>query len=90
MHEALEVDGEHKVELLFTPIINQDVHAVFLTQIAQSDPSALHVVVMDQSRIRPHHTPEDQKRSSFGITSFSSTKAALCESCLCACRNASD
>ena len=49
LHEALEVDGEHKVELLFTPMINQDVHAVFLTQIAQSDPIALHVVVMDQA-----------------------------------------
>ena len=53
MHEALEVDGEHKVELLFTPMINQDVHAVFLKQIAQSDPCALHVVVMDQARV-PH------------------------------------
>ena len=57
LHEALEVDGEHKVELLFTPIINQDVHAVFLTQIAQSDPNALHVVVMDQAGF--HMKPED-------------------------------
>jgi hypothetical protein len=31
LHEALEVDGAHKVELLFTPSINQDVHTVFLT-----------------------------------------------------------
>ena len=29
LHEALEVDGEHKVELLFTPTINQDAYAVF-------------------------------------------------------------
>ena len=49
LHEALEVDGAHKVELLFTPSINQDVHAVFLKQIAESDPDALHVVVMDQA-----------------------------------------
>ncbi len=46
LHEALEVDGEHKVELLFTPMINQDVHAVFLKQISESDPNALHVIVM--------------------------------------------
>ena len=35
LHEALEVDGEHKVELLFTPTINQDAYAVFLKQIAE-------------------------------------------------------
>ena len=49
LHEALQVDGAHRVELLFTPSINQDVHAVFLKQIAESDPNALHVVVMDQA-----------------------------------------
>jgi len=49
LHEALEVDGAHKVELLFTPSINQDVHAVFLKQIAESDPDSLHVIVMDQA-----------------------------------------
>jgi len=47
LHEALEVDGQHKVGLLFTPMINQDVHALFLKQIAKSDSAALHVVVMD-------------------------------------------
>ena len=31
-------DGQHKVELLFTPMINMDVHAVFLKQIAESYP----------------------------------------------------
>ena len=49
LHEALEVDGAHRVELPFTPSINQDVHAVFLKQIAESDPDALHVIVMDQA-----------------------------------------
>ena len=48
LHEALEVYGEHKVELLFTPTINQDAYAVFLKQIAESDPEALHVVIMEQ------------------------------------------
>jgi len=49
LHEALEVDGAHSTELLFTPAINQDIHAVFLQQIAQSDPHALHVIIMDQA-----------------------------------------
>lgn len=49
LHEALEVDGEHKIELLFTPAIDQDIHAVFLQQIAQSDPHACHVIIQDQA-----------------------------------------
>jgi len=49
LHEALEVDGDNHVELLFTPAIDQDIHALFLTQIAQSDPAALHVVIQDQA-----------------------------------------
>jgi len=59
LHEALEVDGAHRVELLFTPSINQDVHAVFLKQIAESDPDALHVVVMDQAGF--HMKQEDRR-----------------------------
>jgi transposase len=35
--------------LLFTPAINQDIHAVFLRQISEIDPGSLHVVVMDQA-----------------------------------------
>jgi transposase len=49
LHEALEVDAAHRAELLFTPSINQDVHAVFLKQIAESDLGSLHVVIMDQA-----------------------------------------
>ena len=49
LHEALEVDGENKTELLFTPAIDQDIHAIFLKQIADSDPHALHVVIADQA-----------------------------------------
>jgi transposase len=49
LHEALEVDGAHRTELLFTPAIDRDIHALFLKQIAQSDPSALHVVIADQA-----------------------------------------
>jgi transposase len=59
LHEALEVDGAHAVELLFTPAIDRDIHALFLRQIADSDPSALHVVIADQAGF---HLPEDDVR----------------------------
>jgi transposase len=49
LHEALEVDGVHASELLFTPAIDRDIHALFLKQIADSDPAALHVVIQDQA-----------------------------------------
>ena len=49
LHEALEVDGEHRVELLFTPAIDQDIHATFLRQIGQSDPAARHIIIQDQA-----------------------------------------
>ena len=55
LHEALEVDGNHQVELLLTPSISQDAHAVFLKQIAESDAEALHVVVMDQAGFHMKH-----------------------------------
>lgn len=49
LHEALEIDGANDAQLLFTPAINQDIHAIFLRQIAESDPNSLHVVIMDQA-----------------------------------------
>lgn len=49
LHEAMEVDGANRLELLFTPCIDQDVHALFLQQIATTDPQALHVVIQDQA-----------------------------------------
>lgn len=49
LHEALEIDGAHDAQLLFTPAINQDIHAIFLAQIAASDPDSLHVVIADQA-----------------------------------------
>jgi transposase len=59
LHEALEVDGAHGCELLFTPAIDQDIHALFLRQIADSDPAALHVVIQDQAGF---HLPQDDTR----------------------------
>lgn len=49
LHEALEVDGANACELLLTPAIDRDIHALFLRQIAESDPAALHVVIADQA-----------------------------------------
>jgi transposase len=49
LHEALEIDGANDSQLLFTPAINQDIHALFLNQIAESDPDSLHVVIQDQA-----------------------------------------
>jgi len=59
LHEALEVDGENRVELLFTPAIDQDIHAVFLQQIGACDPQSLHVVIADQAGF---HLPEADPR----------------------------
>lgn len=59
LHEALEVDGAHAVELLFTPAIDRDIHALFLQQIADSDPKALHVVIADHAGF---HLPGNDAR----------------------------
>lgn len=49
LHEALEIDGANDAQLLFTPAINQDIHALFLEQIACSDPDSLHVIIQDRA-----------------------------------------
>jgi len=59
LHEALEVDGAHRTELLFTPAIDRDIHALFLKQIADAEPQALHVVIQDQAGF---HLPSDDPR----------------------------
>jgi len=59
LHEALEIDGTHDAQLLFTPTINQDIHVIFLQQISQSDPDSLHVVIADQAGF--HLRPGDQR-----------------------------
>ena len=53
------MDGKNRVELLFTPAIDRDSHALFLQQIADSDPQALHVVIQDQAGF---HLPTDDPR----------------------------
>jgi len=59
LHEALEVDGEHRMELLFTPAIDQDIHVTFLRQIGQSDPQAQHIIIQDRAGF--HLKPADPR-----------------------------
>lgn len=58
LHEAMEVDGANALELLFTPCIDQDVHVLFLQQISQSQPDALHVIIQDQAGFHIRATDE--------------------------------
>ncbi len=59
LHEALEEGGVHAAELLFTPAIDRDIHALFLRPIVDFDPTALHVVIADQAGF---HLPVDDVR----------------------------
>jgi transposase len=59
LHEAMEVDGDNRMELLFTPSVDQDTHALFLKQIAESDPQARHIVIADQAGF--HLKPDDAR-----------------------------
>lgn len=53
VYEAPEVDGTHPVEALFVPVVDKDISALFLLQIAESDPSARHIVIWDQAGFHP-------------------------------------
>lgn len=59
LHEALEVDGANDCQLLFPPVIDRDVHALFLGQIGAVEPDALHVVIAEQAGF---HLPEADPR----------------------------
>ena len=49
IYEALEVDGENKTELFFSPSVSKEITKLFLEQISQVDPEAIHVVVWGQA-----------------------------------------
>jgi len=53
LHSALEVDGEHAAQALFSSSVNLETSGKFLEQIAQSDPQAQHVVIWDQAGFHP-------------------------------------
>jgi transposase len=53
LHSALEVDGLHEAQALFSSSVNLETSGRFLEQIAQSDPQAQHVVIWDQAGFHP-------------------------------------
>jgi len=53
LHSALEVDGQHAAQALFSSSVNLETSGKFLEQIAQSDPQAQHVVIWDQAGFHP-------------------------------------
>lgn len=53
LHSALEVDGKHAAQALFSNSVNLETSGKFLEQIAQSDPQAQHVVIWDQAGFHP-------------------------------------
>ena len=55
LHSALEVDGQHAAQALFSSSVNLETSGKFLEQIAQSDPQAQHVVIWDQAGFHPRH-----------------------------------
>lgn len=59
LHEAMEVDGDNRMELLFTPSVDQDTHALFLRQIGDTDPQARHIIIADQAGF--HLKPGDAR-----------------------------
>ncbi len=59
LHEAMEVDGENRLELFFTPVIDQETHLLFLSQIGKTQPEALHIIIQDQAGF--HVKADDQR-----------------------------
>ena len=53
LHSALEVDGAHAAQALFSSSVNLETSGKFLEQIAQSDPHAQHVIIWDQAGFHP-------------------------------------
>ena len=53
LHSALEVEGAHAAQALFSSSVNLETSGRFLEQIAQSDPAAQHVVIWDQAGFHP-------------------------------------
>ncbi|MDR0352477.1 MAG: transposase [Opitutaceae bacterium] len=49
----LEIDGANKREFLFVPTADKDNSVVFLRQISELDPDALHLVIWDKTGFHP-------------------------------------
>ena len=46
---ALEIEGRDEAHVVFLPTVSQEASACFLREIAQSDPTSVHVVIQDQA-----------------------------------------
>jgi transposase len=53
LHEALEVDGQNRSEFLFMPTVCKDISNIFLKQISEVEPEALHLVIWDGAGFHP-------------------------------------
>lgn len=53
LHSALEVDGQHGAQALFSSSVNLETSGKFLEQIAQSDPHSQHVIIWDRAGFHP-------------------------------------
>lgn len=53
LHSALEVDGQHAAQALFSNSVNLETSGKFLEQIQKSDPQAQHVIIWDQAGFHP-------------------------------------
>jgi len=53
LHSALELDGQHRAQALFSNGVNLETSGRFLEQIQQSDPAAQHVVIWDRAGFHP-------------------------------------
>ena len=53
LHSALELDGQHAAQALFSSSVNLETSGKFLEQIQQSDPLSEHVVIWDQAGFHP-------------------------------------
>jgi transposase len=47
LYEALEVDGQSRSEFLFMPTVSKDISNLFLRQLSEVEPEALHIVIWD-------------------------------------------
>jgi transposase len=53
LYSALEVDGAHGSQALFTSSVNLETSGKFLEQLVKSDPTSQHVVIWDQAGFHP-------------------------------------
>ena len=53
LYEALEVDGASHSEFLFVPTVSKQISNLFLKQVSEVEPEALHIVIWDGAGFHP-------------------------------------